>query len=227
MDWDSAVVPLAVAAVGAIAVAIGAWMAARSALRSRMIDLFREDEKERSAFHLRTVRAVGQVTTAVWELIDARIKVLEVAIAGTPLPKGALTSTQDAAASEAVEVWLGILDEAHIFAGGPAHDAMHAFDDKRRDVITAVNAAGALPNKAATVAALKDAQRVTTEMGRVEGLAVYLNLQLERAAQDSKLFYLGHTFSLRCFAKKLDDKRRRDLETLQERIEELKGHASA
>lgn len=64
-------------------------------------------------------------------------------------------------------------------------------------------------------------------MGLVSGLDVYLSLQWERAAHDSELYYLGHTFSLRQFAKHIDNRRRGDLKTLEGRMEELHGPASA
>lgn len=227
MYWDSAVVPLAVAAVGAVAVAIGAWMAARSALRSRLIDVFREDEKERSAFHLRTVRAVGQLVMTGWTLIDGRINFLEELIAGTSSPTSSeLIASQDAAALAAAEAWRSVFDEAHVFAAGELFDAMQAFDDKRRDLAAAVNAASTLPDMAEVVAALKDAKRVSDELGQVAGLSVYLHLQQERMAYDSRLYYVGHAVSLRRFAKFIDDERRRGLKTVQERIRKLDGSTS-
>lgn len=233
MDWDAAVVPLTVAAVGAVAVAIGGWMAARSSLRGRLIDMMRDNEQERRAFQVRVVRAVNDLTLASTHLNRERLSALRRLVeearsqAETLSDSGSVSFTfttanlspkADARAAAATDAWRSVFAEAQVFASGETYGALEAFDFQRGELVDAVNAAMRQPDLLASIVKMEAADELCNELSNSFAVNVYRQLQIEMLKGGARIFYLGHVMRLRRFAKETDGLHRQGIRIIEERI---------
>ena len=217
MDWSVVVIPLTVAGVGVVAVAAGAWVAARSALRVRLIDMMREEARDHRSFQIRAVAAVNELGTASAHLIRARLTFMRekrdeaharsiAAGGGAPIVLEGpfdISPSQDARVAAATDEWRSILAEGHAFASGGTGAALEAFDLKRAELVIAVNDGTAQADISDAVRGLEAAARVCDDLRAHYARQIYRQLQVEKAAGAARVFQLAHIRLLRTFAKKL------------------------
>ncbi|MDQ1124886.1 hypothetical protein [Microbacterium trichothecenolyticum] len=232
MDWNSAVVPLVVAAVGAVAVAIGGWMAARSSLRGRLIDMLRDDERERRAFQVRAVSAVNVLGVATGQLIRARLQGLQGIEAGLRAQAAAgasgtvtvnvdadtLSPKEDARVIAATEAWRTVMAEAHVFASDETYTAMRAFDDKRAEVVDAVNAGTQQSDLLTAIVDLEAAQEACDELRERYTHRLYRELQIEKLTGTASVFFLAHAVLLRKRIREADRAHQQGIALVRARI---------
>ncbi|WP_295850380.1 hypothetical protein [uncultured Microbacterium sp.] len=232
MDWSDAVVPLIVAAVGAVAVGVGAWIASRSALRSRLIDLTREDERERRAFQVRVVSAVNVLGVATAHLLRVRLEGMRAIVAqlrmqaasgatGTvtvSVDPDTLSPKEDARVVAATDAWRTVLAEAHVFASDATHAAMSAFDDHRAVVTDAINTGTRQNDLITAIAELEHAQEMCDDLRSYFAEQIYRELQAEMLTGTARVFFLGHVRRLRYFVKDADEKHRGGIAQVRARI---------
>lgn len=159
-------------------------MAARSALRVRLIDVTRENGEPQRRFHIRTIAAVNELALAMHHATEhAQSKVKSAqqeadrrAALGLPPPnqteREELTRLDPAPGERVVratEEWRSVLAEGHYFAGPTVSEAMEAWDRQREVVITAYN-----------TLRFDDAGTALAELLEYQGRQLYRQLQIAK-----------------------------------------------
>lgn len=204
-NWSDALIPLLVAALGAGAVAIGAGIASTSALRVRLIDMVREEEKDRQAFHVRVVAAVNRLGTASAALNRARLAALNarlnearrLAASGEQpgqimIPGGLISPTEDARVATATDEWRAVLAEAHVFASEETGAAMRAFDEQRAALVTAENNAVVIPDLLLAIRAMESAGSIGDDLRSTHAKRIYRALNAEKRNGAAKVFHMAY-----------------------------------
>lgn len=196
------VVPLVLALLGIGGVAIGAWIAARSALRSRLIDLNVAEAEAERAFGIRAVGVVANLGIATHHLIeDLQQRGEKIASDANGHPVSVMLSL-DATRSKQVErltdEWRAVLAEAQFYTAGRLADALYAFDQQREIVVKDVNSARTEQDLAK---ALRDCDVWREHHAR----QVYRLFQIDKVQGRARVYRLAHVWRLRRFAKQLDD----------------------
>jgi len=224
--------PLVVAFVGVVAVAVGAWVAARSALRVRLIDMVREDARDHRSFQIRAVAAVNALGTASAHVIRARLAFMrdkreearvQMLATGAPVKirlEGpfSLSPAEDARVTAATDDWRGILAEGHAFASGGTGDALEAFDVRRAELVNAVNAATVQADISDAIRGLEAANVICDDLRSYYARQVYRHLQIEKVAGSARVFQLAHIRKVRTFAKKVTAMQYADIDKAQELV---------
>ncbi|KAA0960805.1 hypothetical protein FQ142_07945 [Microbacterium sp. ANT_H45B] len=233
MEWSDAVVPLVVAAVGVIAVSAGAGVAARSSLRVRLIEMEREEDRDHRDFQIRTVAAVNALGTASAHLIRARLVLLralrdearaQMRESGTttrinvPGPFD-LSPDEDTRVATATEQWRSILAEGHAFAAPGTGDALQAFDERRAELVTAINQATLEPDISDSIRSLEAAELICTDLRVHYGRQIYRHLQVAKLAASARVFHLAHVWSLGTFTKRVANMHHADIDSARRLIE--------
>jgi hypothetical protein len=217
MDWSPVVIPLVVAIVGVIAVSVGAWVAARSTLRVRLIDMMREDSRDHRNFQIRTVGAVNELGTASSHLIRVRLSYLramceqartQALASGGPVTISLQNSTEvsaveEARVADATDAWRSVLAEGHAFASTGAGDALQALDQRRADLVNAVNAATSRVNIDDAIRGLEAANEICNDLRGHFARQVYRHLQIEKVTGSARVFQLAHIRKLRTLTKQI------------------------
>lgn len=225
MDWSDAVTPLLIAAIGVIAVAIGSWVSARSALRVRLIDTVREDARDHRDFQVRAVAAVNALGTSTAHLIRARLSFLEAQreearafLEASDTPSTVtfegpfnLSPAEDARVAAATVEWRNVLAEGHAFASPETGQALQAFDERRAELVTAVNVATTASDISDSIRGLEAADAACEDLRQHYARQIYRNLQVEKVAGSSRVFQIAHMRKLRTFAKKVTAMQDRDI----------------
>lgn len=213
MEWSDADVPLVVAVVGVIAVAVGAGVSARSSLRVRLIEMEREEERDHRDFQIRTVAAVNALGTASAHLIRARLAVArnlrdeahaQHATTGAPVSVKShvdISPGEDARVAAATEGWRSILAEGHAFASTGTGDALQAFDERRAELVTAINVATVESNLADVIRGLEAADLMCEDLRSHYAKQIYRNLQVEKIAGSARVFQLAYVWRLGALTK--------------------------
>jgi hypothetical protein len=223
--------PLVVAAVGVVAVAVGAGVAARSALRVRLIDSVREDARDHRDFQVRAVAAVNALGTASALVIRTRLAFLRAQRnkahahlidtgVTTPITLEAahFSPTEDARVVVATEEWRRILAEGHAFASEATSSALEAFDQKRAELVDAVNVATDRSDISDAIRGLEAADALCEDLRSHFGKQIYRHLQVEKVSGSARMFQLAHMRTLRAFAKQVTAMHHADIDAAQELI---------
>lgn len=232
MDWSDAVMPLVVAVVGVIAVAVGAGLAARSALRVRLIDSEREDARDHRDFQIRAVAAVNALGTASAHVIRARLAFVrarhdeaqaQLLATGVTAPitvdkQSGISPKEDARVAASTEEWRSILAEGHAFASAGTGDALQAFDQRRAELVSAVNAATVQSKFADVIRGLEAADLICEDLRSHYAKQIYRNLQVEKVAGSARVFQLAHVRRLRTFTKRVTAMHYADIDQAQDLI---------
>ncbi len=229
MDWSDAVMPLVVAVIGVIAVTVGAWLAARSALRVRLMDMVREDARDHRDYQVRAVAAVNALGTASAHLIRARLaflrqqrdaartEALAMKAPATITMEGPfdLSPDEDKRVARATDEWRFILAEGHAFASEGTGLALQGFDAKRSELVSAVNEALTQIDVSDAIRGLEVAQSICDDLRGLQARSLYRELQIEKVAGAARVFRLAHIRRLRSFAKQVARMHEADIERAQ------------
>lgn len=196
--WTSALPTVAVAVIGVIGLAFAAWIAARSALRIRLIDLGRADIEDNRDFLARAVAAANELGIAMSRVIDAHERNINDALATATqavkesgLPPGGTIQVQFrsepdpevmAREARALDAWRAAIAEGHYHADTELSRAFTAYDVQRSKAVEAINS---ITDRAHIGVARDELKRLREQQGR----------QLYRALQRSKLIsrnYVAH-----------------------------------
>lgn len=232
MDWSDAVVPLVVAVVGVVAVAVGAGVAARSSLRVRLIEMEREEDRDHRDFQIRTVAAVNALGTATAHLIRARLTFLRalrdeararMSESGDPTQIAMpgpfnLSPSEDARVASATDQWRSILAEGHAFASAGTGNALEAFDQRRAELVTAVNEATLEPDISDSIRGLEAADLLCTDLRVHYGRQIYRHLQVAKLAASARVFHLAHVWRLGAFTRQVANMHHADIDAAQDLI---------
>ncbi|WJM15521.1 hypothetical protein [Microbacterium arborescens] len=194
-------VPLILALLGIVGVAIGAWIAARSALRSRLIDLNAAEAASERAFGIRAVAVVTSLGIATHHLIeDLQQRGQKIADAADGRPVTVMLEL-DPARSKQVELltdeWRAVLAEAQFYTTGKLAKALYEFDQQRDIVVKGVNGA----THAEGLASASDACAVWREY---HARQVYRLFQIDKIQGRARIYRIAHVRRLRHLARSLD-----------------------
>ncbi|MBB2974476.1 hypothetical protein FHX49_000017 [Microbacterium endophyticum] len=206
------VVPLLLALLGIGGIALGAWISARSALRSRLIDMNVEEAGREREFGTRAVAAVSELGIATLHVIedlqrrgaelDAQTRPTTMAIPLSP----ALVAREEAATDK----WRAVLAEAQFYTAGNLGDAFWSFDKQRERVVQAVNRS--------TSTSDLDVARVECDVWREHhARQLYRLLQVDKVRGRARVYHLAHERCLRSMTKKLT----KDLQLEMEKGEQI------
>lgn len=214
-DW---VIPIAIAFLGLAGVAVGGWLAATSLLRLRLIDKVREDSRDHRDFQVRAVAAINELGTSSAHVITKRISTLtqardaaraEIKASGNREPVTInslnLSPDEDKRVTKATESWRSILAEGHAFASTGTGEALGAMDQRRSDLVSAINSAISQKDISDTIRGLEAAQIISEDLRTHYARQVYRHLQIEKVTGDTRVFQLAHMRRLRTFNKKLTE----------------------
>ncbi|MGU3358665.1 hypothetical protein ACLBWJ_15530 [Microbacterium sp. M4A5_1d] len=195
------VVPLILALLGIIGVAIGAWIAARSALRSRLMDLNGAEAASERAFGIRAVAIVTNLGIATHHLIeDLQQRGQKIAAAADGRPVTVMLGL-DPVRSKQIELltdeWRSVLAEAQFYTTGKLAEALYAFDQQRDIVVKSLNGA----TRAEDLAAAADACAVWREY---HARQVYRLFQIDKIQGRARIYRIAHVRRLRHLARSLD-----------------------
>lgn len=151
--WNSAQPTVLVALIGIVGLLLAAWLASRSALRVRLIDLAVADEREAAAYHVRTIAAVnelGIVTALVYAAYRDSIKAAVLAAREEAKTSGneaalhaplaiALKPALESRNAAATTAWRTALAEGHYYANPELSQVLQAYDRQRAVVVDALN----------------------------------------------------------------------------------------
>lgn len=229
-DWA---IPIITAILGLTGVAIGGGLAATSLLRVRLIDKVREDSRDHRDFQVRAVAAVNELGTSSAHLIAKRISSLtqarETARAEIEASRNRepvtidsrdLSPDEDKRLTKATETWRSILAEGHAFASLGTGEALGAMDQRRSELVNAVNSAIAQNDISDIIRGLEAAQIMSEDLRSYYARQVYRHLQIEKVTGDTRLFQLAHMRGLRKFCKKLTEMHREQAAEGQKLIED-------
>jgi cell division protein ZapA (FtsZ GTPase activity inhibitor) len=195
------VVPLLLALLGIGGIAVGAWIAARSALRSRLIDLNVKEAESERAFGVRAVAVVTDLGIATHHLIEdlkQRSDALAKPANGQPVSVMLeLDSERTARVAELTDRWRGVMAEAQFHTAGDLAKAFYAFDAQREVVVTTVNAAHEAQD-------LVNALRECATWREYHARQIYRLLQVDKVKGRARVYRLAHVYRLHHFAKTLD-----------------------
>lgn len=233
MDISGWVIPIVIAILGLSGVAVGGWLAARSLLRLRLIDKVREDSRDHRDFQVRAVEAMNELGTASAQVIIKRISVLsqareaaraEILASGNrkkitiePLN---LSPDEDKRIVKATEAWRSVLAEGHAFASTGTGEALSAMDQRRSELVSAINEAVMQKDISDTIRSLEAAQDISEDLRSHYARQVYRHLQIEKVMGDTRVFQLAHMRRLRTFAKNLTEMHRDQITEGQKLIED-------
>lgn len=196
------VVPLILALLGIIGVAIGAWIAARSALRSRLVDLNAAEAASERAFGIRAVAVVTNLGIATHHLIeDLQQRGRKIAATADGRPVTVMLNL-DPARSKQIELltdeWRAVLAEAQFYTTGKLAKALYAFDQQRDIVVKSVNGV----TRAEDLEAAADACAVWREY---HARQVYRLFQIDKIQGRARIYRIAHVRRLRHLARSLDE----------------------
>ncbi|MXS73687.1 hypothetical protein CSIV_12455 [Microbacterium sp. CSI-V] len=204
------VLPLALALLGVVGVAIGAWISARSALRSRLIDMNAKEAEAEREFGVRAVAAVTDLGIATHHLIeDLQTRGAELARGAKGQPVSVLLTLDPARmarVTELTDTWRAVLAESQFYTAGALADALRDFDTQRDVVVRMVNAAG-------TPQDLEEAMKECDAFRDFYARQVYLRLQVEKMRGRARIYHLAHVRRLRHLARSLTDDLQREMIT--------------
>jgi hypothetical protein len=233
-DW---LVPLGLALIGVLGVIFGARIAATSTLRSRLVDMMREDFRDQREFQIRAVAAVSELGTASALLILRRLDVLNEtranAIAALTKTEqtapvqtfpGALSPAEDKRLTIATERWRSVLAEGHAFASDSTGQALRIFDEHRSSLVTIVNRATAETDLLQAIIGFELATESCDTLRSTHAVAIYRNLQIEKVSGTARIFHLAHVRRLSAFTKKLTTLYERQIEAALAETSELKSN---
>ena len=216
MDPTAWLVPLSLALLGVLGVVLGARIAATSSLRSRLVDMMREDSQEQRAFQIRAVAAVNELGTSSTLLILRRLSALNEAKASALMAieasgtshvaqafPGDLSPAEDKRVAAATEKWRVVLAEGHAFASDSTGHALQQFDERRSTLVTIVNEATGEPDLIDAIRGLESAKKVCEELRSESAVQIYRNLQIEKVSGSARIFHLAHVARLGSFTKEI------------------------
>jgi hypothetical protein len=201
------IAPLAPALLGIVGIALGSWIAARSALRSRLIDFNVKEAEDERAFDIRAVSVITELSMASHYGID------DMLTRGTELARQHAGTDRIANAKPAtVELRLDpvlmkrvhtltnhcreTLAEAQFYTAGELAEAFYAFDARREVVVRAVNGSDG-------PADLRAAQRECDGFRDFYVGQIARLLQVDRMRGRARIYHLAQVRRLRRFAKSL------------------------
>jgi hypothetical protein len=216
MNPTAWLVPLALALIGVLGVVFGARIAATSNLRSRLVDMMREDSQEQREFQIRAVAAVNELGTASALLIIRRLSALHEAKTSAMMTLEAsgtssavqirpehLSPAEDRRVAAATERWRSVLAEGHAFASDSTGHALRQFDARRSTLVTTVNEATGETDLIDAITGLESAANVCEELRSEDAVRIYRNLQIEKVSGSARIFHLAHVRRLGSFTKTL------------------------
>ena len=202
------VIPLVLALLGIGGIAIGAWISARSALRSRLIDMNVEEADREREFSARAVAAISELSIATHHLIaDLQRRGAELAAQTGGPTQAALHLDPDLVSREqlATDNWRAVPAEAQFFTAGDLGDAFWAFDRQREVVVQAVN-------RATSAAGLAAANGECDKWREYHARQVYRLLQVNKVRGRARVYHLAHERRLRGFAKTLTNDQQAEMQ---------------
>lgn len=179
------VVPIAVAVVGLVGLAVAAWIASRSAIRVRIVDMLREEGEVVRAFQVRTVSAVNEVLIAMGQ-VHLSLKAKLDQIAGDAQARaqngGAVRVNvtielhhdpeQLQRVRTATAEWRAVLAESQYHSDQQLANALQAWDEQRERVVLALNRED--------MRDLETAGEALDRLGEVETRQLYRVLQVRK-----------------------------------------------
>lgn len=224
--------PLWVAVVGVVGLSIAAWIAARSALRQRLIDVARADFDKRSEFHVRAIAAINEIGITSALVIHYYHATFTAALAamrqGPRPPLGGESHLQipiDPALGARVETataaWRTTLAESHLYTGGTLSDAIGEFDVQRAVAIEAINAMDGTPES------LTLAEAELSTLTDFNTRRLYLLLQVEKVRGSGTLAHIARRWFPRRYAVEWQQEIERQIEQAHTILEGLKTPAPA
>ena len=201
------VVPLVLALLGIAGIALGAWIAARSALRSRLIDLNVKEAEQERAFGIRSISVATELSMAThcviedmlargMELARKHAEAARATNAESALVELRLDPELMGRVSALTDRWREVLAEAQFYTAGKLAAAFYAFDGQRDKVVRAVNEAS---GPAELKAALRECDAFRDfYVGQIARL-----LQVDRMRGRARIYHLAQVRRLRDFAKSL------------------------
>jgi hypothetical protein len=179
------VVPIAAAVVGLVGLAVAAWIASRSAIRVRIVDMLREEGEVARAFQVRAVSAVNEVLIALGQVhLSLKAKLDQIA-------SDAQARAQNAGAAHvnvtvelhhdpeqlqrvrtATAEWRAVLAESQYHADQQLADALQGWDQQRERVVRALNSED--------IRELETAGEALDRLGDVETRQLYRVLQVRK-----------------------------------------------
>lgn len=178
-------VPIAVAVVGLLGLAVAAWIAARSAIRVRIVDMLREQGEAERAFQVRTVSAVNELLIAMGQLHLTSKAIID---AATAAAHAQAVANRQAVVNVSVQVphdpdqlkrvttatteWRSVIAESHYHADQELAEAIQTWDTQRDAVVRALNSA--------SVREFMTAEAALKRLGEVETRQLYRVLQVRK-----------------------------------------------
>ncbi|KJL37846.1 hypothetical protein RR49_00909 [Microbacterium ginsengisoli] len=204
------VVPLVLALLGIAGIALGAWIAARSALRSRLIDLNVKEAEDERAFGVRAVSVVTSLGIATHHLIeDLKRRSDELARPANGQPVTVMLTLdveRSAHVARLTDEWRAVMAEAQFYTSGDLAKAFYAFDNQRDIVIQRVNGAS-------TAADLNAAIEECETLREHSAVQIYRLLQVAKVKGRARIYRLAHVRRLHHFAETLDAALTREIAT--------------
>jgi hypothetical protein len=195
------VVPLGLAVLGVVGVAVGAWMSARASLRGRLIDINEREAGIQRAFGIRVVAAVSELGIATAQIIDDGLErgILEARQAQAAGETTVLFAYEESLVERldsATEEWRTVLAASQYHTTGSLAEALYAFDRQRSVVVHALNAAS---NRRTLTIAKKESDTLR----KYHSGQVFRLLQVDKIRSTARIYHLAHVLRLRHFAKSL------------------------
>lgn len=216
MDVSPWLLPLIVALVGVLGVGVGGWLAARSTLRVRLIDMLQDSAREHREFQARVVAAINELGTALAHVIAKRRQVLQRLLVEARAKAAAskdggtvsidpleLSPEEDTRVVRATERWRAVMAEGHTYASQEAGEAMQAADIRRSELVEAVNASFTHSDILDAIEALDEAGKICDDFREHYARQVYRHLQIEKVAGEARIFQLAKVRRLRKMANDL------------------------